>query len=68
MATDLRGIPFSLGVCQVHHADSRQLSTVLQPNSIDAVFTSPPYPNEKDYTRTTRLESVILDFVTTSKS
>jgi hypothetical protein len=30
---------------------------------IDAVITSPPYPNEKDYTRTTRLESVVLDFI-----
>jgi hypothetical protein len=27
------------------------------------VFTSPPYPNEKDYTRTTRLESVLLGFI-----
>src|SRR5205823_426339 len=32
-------------------------------NSIDAVITSPPYPNEKDYTRTTRLESVLLGFL-----
>ncbi|MCY7324056.1 MAG: site-specific DNA-methyltransferase [Phormidesmis sp. CAN_BIN36] len=47
----------------VHHADSRQLANVLKPNSIDAVITSPPYPNEKDYTRTTRLESVILGFI-----
>ncbi|MDA8327185.1 MAG: hypothetical protein M0033_13385, partial [Nitrospiraceae bacterium] len=39
------------------------LSVALKPNSIDAVFTSPPYPNEKDYTRTTRLESVILGFI-----
>jgi hypothetical protein len=30
---------------------------------VDAVITSPPYPNEKDYTRTTRLESVILGFL-----
>src|SRR5690606_37354973 len=29
----------------------------------DAVFTSPPYPNEKDYTRTTRLESVVLGYI-----
>jgi len=36
---------------------------ILQPESIDAVFTSPPYPNEKDYTRTTRLESVMLGFI-----
>jgi DNA modification methylase len=36
---------------------------VIEPNSIDVVITSPPYPNEKDYTRTTRLESVMLGFV-----
>jgi hypothetical protein len=30
---------------------------------IDAVITSPPYPNEKDYTRTTRVESVLLDMI-----
>src|ERR1035437_7509338 len=34
-----------------------------QATSIDAVITSPPYPNEKDYTRTTRLESVLLGFI-----
>lgn len=47
----------------VHRTDSRDLSSVLSPESIDAVITSPPYPNEKDYTRTTRLESVILGFL-----
>jgi DNA modification methylase len=47
----------------VHQADSRCLSTVLEPNSVDAVITSPPYPNEKDYTRTTRLELVLLGFI-----
>lgn len=47
----------------IHHADARQLHQVLEPNSIDAVITSPPYPNEKDYTRTTRLESVLLGFI-----
>jgi len=39
------------------------VSSALQPESIDAVITSPPYPNEKDYTRTTRLESVLLGFI-----
>jgi len=29
------------------------------------VITSPPYPNEKDYTRITRLESVVLGFIRT---
>lgn len=47
----------------VLHADSRQLLQVLEPASIDAVITSPPYPNEKDYTRTTRLESVLLGLI-----
>ena len=47
----------------VHLADARSLEELLEPSSIDAVITSPPYPNEKDYTRTTRLESVLLGFV-----
>jgi hypothetical protein len=47
----------------VYRADARALSRVLAPQSIDAVITSPPYPNEKDYTRTTRLESVLLGFI-----
>ena len=45
--------------------DSRVTSTMLAAKSVDGVITSPPYPNEKDYTRTTRLESVILGFIQT---
>ena len=45
------------------YGDSRELHNYLKPSSINAVFTSPPYPNEKDYTRTTRLESVLLGFI-----
>jgi SAM-dependent methyltransferase len=48
---------------KVIHADSRSILQILEPQSIDAVITSPPYPNEKDYTRTTRLESVLLGFL-----
>ena len=51
----------------VFKADSRQVDEVLKPNSVDAVITSPPYPNEKDYTRTTRLESVILGLINDRK-
>ena len=40
---------------------------ILKSQSIDAVITSPPYPNEKDYTRTTRLESVLLVFIKDNK-
>ena len=45
---------------QVIHGDSRCMLESIPENYIDFVFTSPPYPNEKDYTRTTRLESVLL--------
>jgi hypothetical protein len=48
---------------ECHRGDARQLRSLLQPHSIDAIITSPPYPNEKDYTRTTRLESVLLGFL-----
>ena len=47
----------------VYQADARDLALLLRPGSVDAVITSPPYPNEKDYTRTTRLESVLLGFI-----
>ena len=46
--------------------DSRYLDKCLQNeflNQVDFVITSPPYPNEKDYTRSTRLESVLLGFI-----
>ncbi|MBW4445083.1 MAG: DNA methyltransferase [Plectolyngbya sp. WJT66-NPBG17] len=66
IATDLRYLQtLSDTPATIHHADSRNLLEVLEPNSIDAVITSPPYPNEKDYTRTTRLESVLLGFLET---
>jgi hypothetical protein len=42
--------------------DARQLSQI--PKRISAIITSPPYPNEKDYTRTTRVESILLRIVT----
>ncbi len=47
----------------VHRADARHPAQVLPPQAVDVVITSPPYPNEKDYTRTTRLESVLLGFM-----
>ena len=64
MADDLRTLsPRRDCEATVYHADARQVSSVLPHGSVDAVITSPPYPNEKDYTRTTRLESVLLGFV-----
>ncbi|MBV8521821.1 MAG: hypothetical protein JOY71_06805 [Acetobacteraceae bacterium] len=47
----------------VHRHDARDPLAGRERGSISAVFTSPPYPNEKDYTRTTRLESVVLGLI-----
>jgi len=44
--------------------DSRQIDTLLD-TQVDFVISSPPYPNEKDYTRNTRVELCLLDFVRT---
>ena len=64
IASDLRSLSPQAEIESVlHHADSRNAAQILAPNSIDVVITSPPYPNEKDYTRTTRLESVLLGFI-----
>lgn len=64
MADDLRTLRRSDATpSTIILADARDVARVVEPNSIDAVITSPPYPNEKDYTRTTRLESVLLGFI-----
>lgn len=64
MADDLRALRGRPPVpSEVHAADAREVGAVLPQGSIDGVITSPPYPNEKDYTRTTRLESVLLGFI-----
>jgi hypothetical protein len=66
MADDLAGIQAAPGVqANVWLGDARQVVPLLEPRSVSAVITSPPYPNEKDYTRTTRLESVLLGFIET---
>jgi hypothetical protein len=64
MADDLRGQKTGVSTPAVAHlGDSRSILQTLERGSIDAVITSPPYPNEKDYTRTTRLESILLGFI-----
>jgi len=65
MADDLQKVQSGLyPEAHVYQADARHVAQIIKPCSVDAVITSPPYPNEKDYTRTTRLESVILGFLT----
>jgi DNA modification methylase len=64
MAQDLENLAeMTTGEAAVYQADARDGAPMLPANSVDAVITSPPYPNEKDYTRTTRLESVLLGFI-----
>lgn len=64
MVSDLESLKALAGApAIVKTGDSRDITSLLEPNSIDAVITSPPYPNEKDYTRTTRLETILLGFI-----
>ena len=63
IVADLRSVNGSRASAKVVRADAREAARVLPDRSIDIVITSPPYPNEKDYTRTTRLESVILGLI-----
>ncbi|NIA11893.1 MAG: DNA methyltransferase [Nitrospiraceae bacterium] len=54
----------------ITNGDARRLDKYLDKSllgTINCVITSPPYPNEKDYTRSTRLESVLLGFVNNKK-
>lgn len=62
MADDLEELPSGRPVVAVVLADARDLPSHWQGPAVQAVITSPPYPNEKDYSRTTRLESVVLGF------
>ncbi|MBM4017767.1 MAG: site-specific DNA-methyltransferase [Planctomycetes bacterium] len=63
MAEDLRHLRGNRTPSAAYRADAREVGRVAAARSVDAVITSPPYPNEKDYTRTTRLESVLLGFL-----
>lgn len=64
MAADLQSVEGRAAPeARVLLGDAREPGGALAPRTIDAVITSPPYPNEKDYTRTTRLESVLLGFI-----
>jgi len=66
MSRDLRIVSGQPAVrAEVYLGDSRSGFAGVESGGIDAVITSPPYPNEKDYTRIIRLESILLGFVRT---
>ena len=51
------------GKATIIQYDSRKMSEKITNNSISLLVTSPPYPNDLEYTRQTRLEMYLLDFV-----
>lgn len=44
--------------------DSRKMSEYVEPESIDYIITSPPYPGDHEYTKHTRLELIFDDMAT----
>jgi hypothetical protein len=64
MIADLRAVATKRHrpTCRLVEGDARELAGVPH-GEIDGVITSPPYPNEKDYTRITRVESVLLGLI-----
>jgi hypothetical protein len=63
MLADLRVVQqHPYGPSDVYHQDCRNLSSGGN-LKIDAVITSPPYPNEKNYGRITRIENLITNLV-----
>jgi len=66
MIQDIKLFKNGRNLSNIINGDSRDVKKCLNSNlkgKIDCVITSPPYPNEKDYTRSTRLESVLLGFI-----
>lgn len=64
MGSDLAHQATNISVpATIIHGDARTVDLSQYKHTIDCVITSPPYPNEKDYSRTTRLESVLLGFI-----
>lgn len=57
MAADLAAMSPADTPAVVHHGDARQLP--LADNSVDAVVTSPPYPNRHDYSRVYAIELAV---------
>lgn len=64
MVEDLRGLSSMNDTpASAVSGDARDIGELIAPQSVDAVICSPPYPNEKDYLRIVRLESVLLGFI-----
>lgn len=44
--------------------DCDELVTTIAPHGVDLILTSPPYPNEHEYSRNTRIELILLGLIT----
>ena len=51
------------GKSKIINDDCRTVSKTIKPDSIDFIITSPPYPNDMEYTRQTRLDMFLLNYV-----
>ena len=57
---DVKKTPF-----RIIWGDSRNLAEYLEPNSVDFLITSPPYPGDHEYTKHTKLELMMgMDVLT----
>jgi DNA modification methylase len=51
------------GKTVIYNKSATEASSFIEENSVDFIITSPPYPNDLEYTRQTRLELYLLGFV-----
>jgi DNA modification methylase len=58
----LKRMDTKYGNVKIFNRDCRKSPEFLE-EQVDFIFTSPPYPNDLEYTRQTRLELFILDYV-----
>ena len=59
----IQKVDSNFGKTIVYTDDSRNSSNFIKRNSVDFIITSPPYPNDLEYTRQTRLDMFLLGFV-----
>ncbi len=59
----LKKIRKTFGKTKVYNEDCRLSSNFIKEDSIDFIITSPPYPNDLEYTRQTRLELFLLGYI-----
>ena len=57
-----------VSIPKVHWGDGRSPSSSgVEPNSVDLILTSPPYPNNIDYSEVYKLELWLLNFIQTEE-